>query len=139
MKLKNGQNKILSLAGVSILCICSGFSIDGPFPVKKLSGTWYYKAIYKNGINILIPSPKDSMHLNSKNSGFHYHIQSLNKNLVGRYTLIQVPLDSSPYKKALQFEYSPNSSIRKFNIMLISDSLIIREGNTFFHYSRKKL
>ena len=137
MKSKNG---LYSAAVITVIhfIFCS-FTSQWPFPAEKLNGTWKYRAIYKNGTNILTPSADDTMVLNAEKSTFHYHIKSLNKNLGGSYRLISSPLDSSPNRKALMFQYSPSNGIRRFHIMLLNhDSLIIREGTTSFHYSKRR-
>lgn len=136
MKLKNGLHNVALTTG--ILIICSGFA-QWPLPSEKLHGKWYYRAIYKNGLNILSPDNDDTMFLNTEKSLFHYDIKSLNKHLGGTYQRISSPLDSSPYQEGLMFKYEPSNGIRRFHIMLCNeDSLIIREGQTSFHYSRKK-
>ncbi|MFN5218133.1 MAG: hypothetical protein ACK5CL_05140 [Sphingomonadales bacterium] len=136
MKLKNGLHNVASIAG--ILLLSSGFS-QWSIPSEKLHGKWYYRAIFKNGLNILSSDKDDTMFLNTEKSLFCYDIKSLNKHLGGTYQRISSPLDSSPYEEALMFQYNPSNGVRRFHIMLCSDdSLIIREGNIFFHYSRKK-
>jgi hypothetical protein len=136
MKLKNGLHNVPSIA--ALFLICSGFS-HRPIPSEKLHGKWHYRAILKNGLNILSPDKDDTMFLNTEKSLFHYDIKSLNKHIGGTLQIISSPPDSSPYQEALMFQYKPSSEVRRFHIMLCNDdSLIIREGNTSFHYSRKK-
>lgn len=137
MKLKKGINNPLIYASVLLSYFCAGFGNFNPFPVKKLNGVWQYKAIYKNKTSVLTPEEGDTMLLDIKNSRFHYKIKTLNKDIGGIFRIKTVPLDSSPYKRALEFQY-PNNNKRIFNIMLLTDSLVIREGNTTFHYLRKK-
>jgi hypothetical protein len=140
MKLKIGQNNRSLFTGILFIFIFAGFTTAKPFPAGKLNGVWQYRAIVKNGTHILQPTRNDTMLLNSKNSTFHYQIKSLNKDLGGTYKLISSPADSSPFKKTLRFQYKPSNNIRNFHIMLLSnDSLVIREGNTSFHYSKKRL
>ncbi|NBP05665.1 MAG: hypothetical protein EBV15_05510 [Bacteroidetes bacterium] len=137
MKLKKGLHNAFFIAG--IILFCPGFISKWTLPGKKLHGVWQYRAIFKNGINILTPDKDDTMLIDTKKSIFHYSIKSLNKNLGGTFQLISSPLDSSPYKKSLMFHYKPSGSIRRFHIMLLSnDSFIIREGKTSFHYSKRK-
>lgn len=140
MKSKNGQNNCSLLTGAIFIFIFAGFTTVKPFPASKLNGVWQYRAIVKNGSHILQPTKNDTMLLNSKHAAFHYQIKSLNKDLGGTYKLISSPADSSPFKKTLRFQYKPSNNVRNFHIMLLSDdSLVIREGNTSFHYSRKRL
>lgn len=138
MKLKKETNNPLFYICLlfSFFC-CTGLVHFNSFPTKKLYGVWQYRAIYKNGISALTPDEADTMVLDRRQSRFHYKINSLRKDLGGTFKVKTVPADSSPYEKALEFHYQ-NKSIRTFNIMLLSDSLIIREGNTTFHYRRKK-
>lgn len=107
------------------------------FKTNNLNGTWCYTAIYKHGKNILKRSEQDSMVLDLKKHNFNYRIVSLNKDLFGRVKLISVPSDSSPYRKALAFSYNTGNQVRVFHIMNLADSLVIREGNTYFHYLKK--
>ncbi len=95
--------------------------------------------ITKNGKPVNAISPEDTMIL-QKNGRFQYAIKNLNKNESGRFEIIHVPLDSSPYKKALRFTYNQKSGNyrRLFNIMHLSDSMVIREGTTTFHYKLRK-
>jgi len=139
MKSKNGQNNLSLLAGLLFIFITAGFSIGRSFPAKKMHGVWQYKAIYKNSVSILSPDKNDTMLIDTKKSIFHYSIKSLNKNIGGTFQCLSSPLDSSPYQKTLMFQYQPSNSVRRFHIMLLhDDSLIIREGNTYFHYSKRK-
>lgn len=136
MKLKNGLYNIALIAG---MLFCAAFINRWPIPTKNLHGVWHYRAIFKNGVNVLSPVNEDTMFLNTDISTFRYDIKSLNKHLGGTFQCISSPPDSSPCQAALLFRYLTNKRIRRFHIMLISDdSLIIREGKTSFHYSRKK-
>lgn len=137
MKLRKGLHNGALVVGIVLLC--SGFISKWPIPSEKLNGLWQYRAIYKNGINIHSPDKNDTMLIDTEKSIFHYSIKSLNKNLGGTFQCISSPLDSSPYQAALMFQYKPSNGSRRFHITLISnDSLVIREGNVSFHYSRRK-
>ena len=136
MKLKKELHSAALFTAI-IFC-CSGFTGRWPLPQGKLYGLWQYNAIYKNGKNIITPSKEDTMLLDARKSAFHYHIKSLNKSFSGAFQTISSPLDSSPFQTSLWFQYSPSKGIRRFHIMALSDdSLVIREGNTTFHYSRR--
>ncbi len=138
MKLTKEKN---NWSGIVFSCFACFFLIAAApkpsFKTNNLNGTWRYTAIYKHGKNILKRSDQDTMLLNLKKHIFNYRILSLNKDLYGKVKLISVPADSSPYRKALAFSYNVSKQVRVFHIMNLADSLVIREGNTYFHYLKK--
>ncbi|MCC7296973.1 MAG: hypothetical protein IT244_01465 [Bacteroidia bacterium] len=109
------------------------------FSKKLLYGTWQYTAIVKNGLERRDFGTADTMMLNTKE--FHYAIAVLKKEAHGYYVVQKTSKDSSPVQRALEFHYQPireaKNLIRTFYIMHLSDSLVIREGNTLFCYKKK--
>jgi hypothetical protein len=138
MKLKS-VNKVAFFTSLLLITVFSAFTPGPIFRKKALFATWNYQLITKNGKPVNAISPEDTMIL-QKNGRFQYAIKNLNKNESGRFEIIHVPLDSSPYKKALRFTYNQKSGNyrRLFNIMHLSDSMVIREGTTTFHYKLRK-
>jgi hypothetical protein len=142
MKLPSaGNSNLLGLTAVVLLTVA--FNVPKfKFHKHKLYCTWQYTQVLKNGKVAFIIDHADTMVLD-KNGHFHYSIRSVNLSKAGFFSNISVPLDSSPYKKALRFSYPNNIELRTathrtFNIMQLSDSLVIREGTTWFYYKKRK-
>lgn len=140
MKLPSAKNSTL------LFILISGLGLSlAPKPSKKLNkqllwGVWNYTQIQKNHQVVFTAQEDDTLFL-SKQGLFRYHIQGLNKDAAGYVTIIKVPADSSPYNRALEFTYFPIKEFgnirRVFHIMHVSDSLVIREGNTEFCYKKR--
>lgn len=135
------------------------------FPIGQLCDNWEYVKIIKPGKTIEPFTIKDTMALYGtsrflfhrdipyllKDTGFvffefnkfNYSIPTINKIASGRFILLSVPRDSSQkFGTGLLFHYDTNINgainvNRLFNIEeLNKNSLVIREGNTYFHYRR---
>lgn len=138
MKLRGGKNKSLFTIA-ALFGVAFSYAPKPKFKTSKLWGNWHYTSVVKNGIQILpYPNVNDTMHLyNQKKPQFQYRIHAWNKFEQGLVSIISVPADSSPYHKALEFSYWPfDKKPRRFHIMHLSDSLVIREGKTWFHYHK---
>lgn len=143
MKLPSAKNNI-TFTLIAVFISTSAFvDYNKKFHKKKLYSTWQYTQVLKNGKTPFVIGVNDTMVLDRKGQ-FHYSIQSIDLHKAGDFSIIDVPLDSSPYKKALYFAYKNKSDnkqpivYRIFNVMHLTKSLVIREGNTWFYYKKRQ-